>query len=796
MAGKLRKYLSYAILAAFIACVVAVILAKILVTPQRVRNTLVPVVEDYLHCTVNLESVDVSLYSGVALTGLELRSRADNSTLLAADKVSMRYQFWPLFKQRIVIDEVRLEKPRVNIERFADGALNLQQLVRTKKGEVSTEVGSGASDAAGDDSDVDIVITRIVVAEGEVLLKDYSFASVPHRYKFSDLGLDINDFSFQSDFDIKFWGKVNGDPIDIDGIVNLNHYRYDIQVNVSHLDMVQFQPYYRQLVNGHLDSLKFSIDGRVWGDNRHVNSKARVELQQLDLTLTPSARYPVRAANLSVDYLLAYDRISDQLTLDKLRAAVDDVEISCRGAINKLSSETDIDLQVDTEKLSLRDVVALLPQELSRSLDGYDPAGTLSADIVLRGAVTGGRKMLSSATLSLDAVQASIADMRPALTGKLIIDGNRLHSQKLNLHLGDNQMGMELLCDNCFAKKPALRLRVVADEFTTSGLIHENNDELLPLDSGHGGEAMYNVSLAERELSEPSAINLPFNIGGDVAIKRAQVDLFRLTDVRFHYELLDNVLSYEGLRAQLAKGFISAAGQVDLSRQGYVYSGHVDVQKIDLDTLMPQIDADYAETLSGFFTSSFDYSGAGTLRLRMQQNLAGNGQFNIVDGQMRSSSLLKELSDLLVIPELKVFSFSQGTGKFVLTTGGHLHYETEFVGSKARIVPVGSWYLDGTLKSDLDIYLAPQLRDRLVDGKFNAYVQDENGWGFLPLKLSGRLSSPRVQINLSKVKDTAVQRGIDKVLKRAEQKLGGSGDTVNPSAVEFIDSTLKGLLAK
>lgn len=756
MADKVRKYLSYAALLVFLCCVTMVILAKVLVTPERVRNTLVPIVEKYLQCKVNLQSIDVGLYSGVSMTGLELLNSDGGGILLSADKVVMRYQFWPLFEQRIVIDEVSLERPLINIERFADGTINLQQFARVKNDTKKTQSLSG--DIV---DDIDVIVTKIFVYQGEVLFKDYRFAAVPHRYKISDLGLNISDFSLINDFDVKLWGKINDNPVDFDGTINLKQSSYDLKINIAHLDMVQFQPYYRQAINGHLDSLKFNIDGRIWGNGAQINSKAKVSLQQLDVTLAPSARYPLRSAELGIDYAIVYDRMVDILDVKKLAINVDDIAITCQGSIKNLITTKDVDIAVTAKKLPLRSMMSLLPPELARSVAGYDIAGNMGLKMTLHGAVDAGTALLNSATISLDAVQASISDMRPALSGIVEINGKKIHSQQLNVTVGDNRMNMGLLCDNWLAKRPSIRMQLEADSFSTAGLGNIHGAELEQLDKSSSGYSNWTVG---HEISEPPPIKLPFNMGGDVVIKQAHIDSFDLSDIRLHYELKDNLLEYDRLSGQLAKGFFRAAGQVDLSKQGFTYSGHVAAQKIDLSVLLPQLDPDYTNMMSGLLATSFDYSGAGTLRLRIQQNLSAAGDFTVADGKMSGNVVQNKLSEFLGLTEMEDFRFSTGMGRFVLATGGHLQYEAEFSGSKARIVSAGTWNIDGTLKSDLDVYLAPAVRDEQVDNpKIINYLRDEKGWGFVPLVVSGNMKSPQWQINLAKVKEGEIQPSVDQV---------------------------------
>ncbi|MEA3465391.1 MAG: AsmA family protein [Thermodesulfobacteriota bacterium] len=790
MSNRVRRYLGLFILGLFLVCVVLVVLANVLVTPERIRNTFVPVVEKYLECKVNLERVDISLFTSATLTRLELLNRDDHSLLLAADKVVLRYQLWPLLTRRIVIDEIRLEHPRVNVERYSDGSFNLQNLFEQKSGMATDPVSS----ATAQKNDVNILISKLYINRGELLFKDYKFNTVPHRYKLTDFDLYLTDFSFQNDFSFKLWGKVNSAPIDAEGSINIKHERYDLDLVVEQMDMAQFQPYYRTVLNGCLDRLKFGIDGHFWGTFAKPNSVGVIQLHHLDLTSKYFSRYPLRADEILIDYNIAFDHRRGDVDIKDFQINYDGVKVKLDGHVCRNKSNSDIDVHVFLPNWSLRTVLAELPPALVRPVSGYDLAGSVDIQMVLRGNTGEVKQLIREATISLDAVQGSVGELRPSVTGVIAINGKALTCDGLNIVIGDNTLQLELSSANLWAKRPMIQAGLRAKQFDSSLL--SSRIQLRQDDAPHGG--LLSVDSTFREAIEPGPVDLPIDIRGDIIIDHASFQQFDVAGLRTNFEIRNNLLEYDHLTAQIANGVVDASGLVDLSRQGFAYAGRVAARNINLELLVQQLDTDYVKTLSGMMNATVDYSGAGTQKLRIQQNLSATGMFTIDHGKMAGTALIKQLAAVLQTSEFDVFRFDQAKGRFSLETGGHLDYTAEFVGSRSRLYPVGYWLFDGSLLADLDVYLSPEVVARL-EGKSTviSYLQNEQGWGLLPLKVAGTIDSPAITINFTKVGQTAVGHGGEKLKERLKEKLGDEAGTVlSNSGVELIESAIQGLLGQ
>ncbi len=126
---RLGRWLAVIVAVLAVLVITAIILVKVLVTPERIRATVLPLAEQPLHRQVTLGDIRVGLFSGVQLSQLAIAEPKGDETFVAADQVILRYRFWPLLLGRVMIDEVQLVAPRIRIVRQADGRFNFSDLL-------------------------------------------------------------------------------------------------------------------------------------------------------------------------------------------------------------------------------------------------------------------------------------------------------------------------------------------------------------------------------------------------------------------------------------------------------------------------------------------------------------------------------------------------------------------------------------------------------------------------------------------------------------------------------------------
>ncbi len=126
---KWTKILSVVVILLVALVVGLVVLANVLITPERVKETLLPLAEENLNRKIDLGNIEVSLFSGIEIHGLTVYEQDGNDVFVSTDLVRLKYQLLPLLAMKVVVDEVRLERPSIRVVRFNDGQFNFSDLL-------------------------------------------------------------------------------------------------------------------------------------------------------------------------------------------------------------------------------------------------------------------------------------------------------------------------------------------------------------------------------------------------------------------------------------------------------------------------------------------------------------------------------------------------------------------------------------------------------------------------------------------------------------------------------------------
>src|SRR5690554_469266 len=96
------------------------IMAKVLFTPERIREIVVPMAQEQLGREVSLERIEFSIFSGVILEGVQVKEENGEDDFIRAERALLRYRLWPLLKLRLEVDEIALLEANIRIVRYAD----------------------------------------------------------------------------------------------------------------------------------------------------------------------------------------------------------------------------------------------------------------------------------------------------------------------------------------------------------------------------------------------------------------------------------------------------------------------------------------------------------------------------------------------------------------------------------------------------------------------------------------------------------------------------------------------------
>ena len=231
------------------------------------KKMLVGQLQDRLGMPVELEEVTLKLPLSVNLKKLEL------SDLAKVREISFTPILPALLSGRIVIDDLRLVEPVIELIKNSDGSLNFSLPPQ--------ETGSGFK----------VIISGLEVEEGSLSYLDRSVSSAGVKTILDHLNLDISKTLFPlnrinlkyrlscgvSDANDKNIGSLSGQ-----GWVNFINKSARANLLVDNLDIAYFQPYYGDLISKkELLSATLSLDSQAEAEDNDLEIKSTLLLSNL-----------------------------------------------------------------------------------------------------------------------------------------------------------------------------------------------------------------------------------------------------------------------------------------------------------------------------------------------------------------------------------------------------------------------------------------------------------------------------------------------------------------------------------
>ena len=781
--------------------VTLVVLIKTLITPERVKGWIIPLAQQALNREVQLGDVEVSLFSGIVLKNLLIKEKTGNEAFVAADQVVLRYQFWPLLFTRVVVDEIRLDAPKITLIRQADGSFNFTDLVGgTDETPVNpqTPVAVETNDSTQKKS-IDLIVSNVAIAGGELQFVDYAInPKIPYRYKMNELSLRASHISLRQAFPFNIKARLNGSILDIDGNTNLQTRSGRVNLQLSDFDVAAFSPYFRDQLPGKMGALKLNLDLSADGGVESLATRGKILLQNIDITLDALPGAPISDASLALDYDLQVDLANAAVQITRASVNLNGIVLDLSGRVVDYSSTPEIDLMVVLNELDLRAALAAVPRELVKQVEELDPAGTVRARINLAGAVDKPLALLKTGEVSLSGIQASAGDLRPALTGLLSLSGDQVVTDKLKLTLGDNSADISFKASNLFGKPIVVSSLVTSEHFMLDPLLKAG---AAPIAGGNGKSGIPGKATGGKQAEEIGPFDLPVKADGEVRIGRTVYQGLNIDNFQMRYRLVDNLLTIETMTGNVAGGTFSKTGTVDLGKKGLVYNAKLNLTSVQAEPIVKVFAPKAAGTVFGGLSLETEISGRGTQPEAIRKSLSGLGKLEVADGRLTGSSLVQGLADFVNLDELRDLHFSQAKGSFTLRDGKIL-MDSDFTGKEVRMAPNGTIGLDGNLDLNLGARLSPELTAKLDrKGEVAQYFTDQEGWGELPLKIAGTLSRPKFSFDTKVLKSKVKEKARNELQKKLEEKVFKleSKDTdaqANEPAKKMLDDAIKGLFGK
>ena len=784
--SKWKKILGGLLIFLVVLVGVLLALANYLITPERVRQTILPLAEQHLNRKLSLGDIKVSLFSGIEIQGLTVYEPDGQTIFVATDLVRLRYQLLPLLAMKVVVDEVRLEKPSIRVVRLKDGRFNFSDLTgdASADGAVADAGAKPASEGSG--TPISLLVSELLLQDGTLVFFDHVLNNaVPYRYEITNLQAAAKGVTLTAEVPVSLQCQLNGSRLALEGRMRLLPFGGAFDVELLGFDVMAFNHYFQDAVPGTLRGLKVDLKSSLAGDLDRLEVDGTLKASDIDLLLSALPDAPLTGATLAVDYDLNLGLQEDSLVIDALKLDFNGIKAEVSGKVAALRKQPVVELQAALPRLDLRQALHAVPSAMVKDLAGFDASGSVMIDARLQGGIDKPKALLESAVIVLENVQATAGGQRPAVDGRLRLTGGQVVSEDLHVRLGENRADIVLKVNDLFASPMVASADVSSERFLIDPLLQGGAGAA----AAAGGTEKKGASGAASAATEIGPFDIPLQASGNITLGETVYKGLAVREFVAQYELKGNVLTLKRMDGQVAGGSFSNTARVDLGKPGLAYSARLGLKAIQADPLLTAFAPKTAGTLFGAMDMNFALEGQGTVWKTLSRKLNGEGEMLVADGRLVSPALVEGLSSFLQLPELNDIRFNTFRNTFKVVDG-RVNLDSRILSSTLKLFPKGTVGLDGSLNLALDTRLSPELSARLDrKGQVAGYLVDDEGWSRLPLLVTGTVDAPRFGLDPKGVKEQATKALGGEIGRQLDKLLGGDKNAPAEQGKEPAEGT-------
>lgn len=318
---------------------------------ENLKALIIPRIEEATGREVNIESIDVSLFKGIVVRDITIKSQDKKENTLKVDRFILDYSLLPLLKKQLIIKEIRLESPHILIRRNREGIFSVEDIFKHKKKVARTEELKKEQTEESFTLPVSIVTDRVIVNDAQLRFIDEQkvlpdvegISDMEFKVSLKDVSkipevkgtLNIERLSlFINGREIKTTGRIDMDRKNIDFLLEtlLNGDRVRVQGRVG--DYLSSPDIEKNIYSKHLDlekliaiipSKKKEIERKAAESAPHKKTPSKAS-KAGSLNITAHGEVNVDVARYKgydiKDFFLKYKYKDEILTISPLRCEI------------------------------------------------------------------------------------------------------------------------------------------------------------------------------------------------------------------------------------------------------------------------------------------------------------------------------------------------------------------------------------------------------------------------------------------------------------------------------------------
>lgn len=514
-----------------------------------------------------------------------------------------------------------------------------------------------------------------------------------------------------------------------------------------------------------------------------IATKGTIALSLDEIVMRGAKEGLIRDLKAALDYDLLVDLETLGIEIEKADLEFQKIPLSVSGSVSGMKQEPELDLTVSLPRLEA--AKALDAASPFVTVEGLGLSGGVSAGIKLKGKPSKLDLMKMNGEIVLDKVGIVYGEIDAQVGGKIKFS-EEVMDLKIEASTGRNKAELTGSVRNYFENQD-----IKMDLYAKKLFI----DELIPAPAGAAdtGTPSGKGAAGEKKApqKEPEPLDLKLKAEGTVKIDSAEFKGLTMNNFLMKYSFRENKLEIPKMTANAGKGKLDLKSLLDLSKPGYGYNLVCALDSLHADEVVNALFPAARDTVFGILSFDLKMNGAGALPESIKKNLAANASFNIRDGKLTNAELTKKLSGFMNISELETIHLREAKGKVDIKEQV-AKLESVFSSDDIAMDPRGKIGLDETLDLAFDLKLSSRLTDKaMMKSNIAKYMKNDEGWGVIPLKISGTFSEPSFSVDIEKAGKQVIKKEADRLLDKIFKKNGNGDGKTNELAP--VKDLIKGL---
>lgn len=146
---KIFRFMVFTVVALGLLLALATVGLKIYFNESRLRDLVLPPLQEACGRDVAIGSIAIDLFRGVTVKGLVVKENDGRTDFLVVREISLGYNLWPLLEKRLEISRVAIDRPLIKVRKKSDGSFNFSDLAFLRPSKASSPPASDEAPAGG-----------------------------------------------------------------------------------------------------------------------------------------------------------------------------------------------------------------------------------------------------------------------------------------------------------------------------------------------------------------------------------------------------------------------------------------------------------------------------------------------------------------------------------------------------------------------------------------------------------------------------------------------------------------------